>query len=202
MTMRHGYLRRLRARQAAALLRDHVVFGLTAGWALLLIGCAEYFLVPGANDVAWPIAAAAGALILIVTLIWPAAFRPLRTGMMAAGTFISGAVFRGVLVVIYSVFIVPAGLWIRRRKGAHPFYSWTGAPPAVAEGWTPKEVPPVPVIRKRRMTTVGEAASTMQYFIGIRSYIYLPVLIALLVLGLILFMAQTSVLAPFIYTLF
>ncbi len=197
------YLDRLRARRDSRSLRDAVIFGLTAGWLLLIAGVLEAFTVVGASEPFWEVVAGAGAVTLLATIVYPHAVQPVAGAARAAGVFISGLLFRVVLALVYLLMILPAGLWLRSRRGSHPFYSWTKVPPVDAEGWMPKTIPHERIPQSsRRASAFGEAASTVNYFIAIRSYIYLPVLIALIALGFILFVVQTSALAPFIYTLF
>jgi len=199
-----SYVDRVRARRESRSLRDAIVFALVAGWALTIIGAFERFLVAGSNDSWWSAVGVFGLVILLAAVVDPRTVRPLYDGVHRAGVVVSGLAFRAILTVVYALMIVPAGLWIRRRRGTQPFYAWSTTPPADGEGWTAKGMPVISAreIDLQRTSTIREAASAVHYFIAIRRYVYLPVLIALIALGLILFIVQTSVLAPFIYTLF
>jgi hypothetical protein len=52
---------------------------------------------------------------------------------------------------------------------------------------------------KRRLSTVGELLS---FFVRNKRWWMLPTVLVVLVLGVLLILAQSSVIAPFIYTLF
>jgi hypothetical protein len=107
-----------------------------------------------------------------------------------------------ILSVIYLVIFVPVGL-IMQRRGRAPFFSWQGAPPANLEGWHAKSLT---VERasggKKRRSLIGLGFAAFGYFGRRKAYVYLPALVILVVIGMLMFFAQTSALAPFIYTLF
>jgi hypothetical protein len=111
------------------------------------------------------------------------------------------------LTIVYFTLIWPLGAIERQRRGgSHPFHRWNFAPTARSVGWeeftqsmTSDNSNPVTSSGSRSLIRLF--VETLTFFVRRGHYLLIPVLVALLLLGLILFFIQTSVLAPFIYTI-
>jgi hypothetical protein len=198
-----GYLDRLAARREHRALERQIVFGMGFGWGLLILGVVKYFLVVGAWDPLWQVLGAIGVVLLAISIVAPALIAPIERAWMGVAQHIGKLVFSAILVVVYFLVFFPVGAMIRWRRGSTPFYAWEQRLDEKPEGWAPK-VSTVIGGDPRRATRpmIFQLVSVLAYFGKNGSYIYLPALTVLLALGLLLFFAQTSSLAPFIYTLF
>jgi hypothetical protein len=132
------------------------------------------------------------ALVAPQTLWWPERL------WMAFGRLLGRVVLSAILTVVYLAVVTPAGLLVRRSPQAAGFASWEGtAPPG--EGWVAKEEPAAAIEGRRSGWLVMH---TLGFFIRKRNWFLIPALVILLLLGMLFFFVQGSVLAPFIYTLF
>ncbi|MCC7527884.1 MAG: hypothetical protein IT342_05140 [Candidatus Melainabacteria bacterium] len=197
----NDYMRRLQLRRERAALKNNVIFGLTFGWVLTLMGTFKtWILLEGAPAM---LLLAAGLAFLTTTLAAPSLMIYPHRVMKAIATFVGTNLFKGILIVVYFVTILPAGLIYQKKNSHEPFYSWSVDKPLCIEGWTDKE-------------TSDESGRTSQYVLPLwlsplqvlvyfarhSQLLFLPCLIVLLMLGLIGIFVQSSALAPFIYTLF
>jgi hypothetical protein len=197
-----GYLQRLEGRRAEASLKKLVVFGLVLGWGSLLVGAMQLYLVPDSSEPLSRAAIGAGALLLSITLFAPRLLTPVERAWMAVASLIGKTLFGGVLAVTYLIAFAPVGLLLRARRGSHPVYEWYGSPPGATEGWIPKVVPSVDRGAAVRRPLIAQLVQVLFHLRSGGSWILLPTLVLLLVLGLVMFFVQTSSLAPFIYTVF
>lgn len=201
-----GYERRRRAREDAHDLKRRVVFGLGWGWIALLSGAAHVYLVSEANDAAWRLVMLSGAFLLLLSVLLPDALTIPEAWLRQVTQMIGKGVFTLLLSLVYLVLVTPIGAILRHRQGEAPFFAWDVTAPGQStlfERWTTKP------------STSGDARASMRnlplwlqpfmilsYFIRQGRYLFLPVLVVLLVFGLLMFFVHSSVLAPFIYTLF
>lgn len=201
--MPETYLQRRAARLAFEALKREIVFGIVISTMLLAVGAWRYFIVVGANDTLWKGIAICGALGLIAAVVFPALWKGPEQLLAAVMRKLGGFLLGALLALVYVLLIAPVGWLVRRMKGLDPIYAWNGAAPAGMEGWHGKEV--------LYETNLGQAGKpnllrrllgVLRFFADRGHYVFLPVLILLIALGLVLFFVQTSALAPFIYTLF
>ncbi|MDC3279515.1 DUF5989 family protein [Gammaproteobacteria bacterium] len=101
--------------------------------------------------------------------------------------------------------IWPVGVLIRKTSGTDPIYEWGENSLITREGWRKKNIPSeVSLISNGETTSSGQIGvwSVLKFFIQVKQFLLLPVLLILVTLGIVLFFLQTSALAPFIYTIF
>lgn len=206
--VRTAYARRLAERREVEQIRQLTNFGLTLGWLFTLLGGFCWWCVISRLDWLWSSMFVAGLVLLVLGCVLPQALdRPHRIWMGLA--HLQGKLVMTVLLtIVYFSLFWPLGLWERRRRGnAHPFYQWDKTPPTLPlSGWEPvslTEASPIaiPPQSSRRRSLVRMFAETLSFFAERGHYFLLPVLLLLLLLGLVLFFVQSSVLAPFIYTI-
>lgn len=196
-----GYMKRLQARRDHAALKNNVIFGLTIGWVLTLMGAFKTFILLEGGLA--PVLFSAGLLFLTTVLIAPSLMVYPHGVMKAIATFIGTNLFKAVLAVIYFVTILPAGLLYQTKNNHVPFYSWAEKCPCSIEGWADK----VASDERGKATEYSlqgwlQPLSVVIYFARNSQMLFLPCLIVLLMLGMIGIFVQSSALAPFIYTLF
>lgn len=200
------YARQLAERREIERIEQFANFGLALGWTMALAGGFCWFCVISRLDWLWSSMLFVGMGLIAVAVVLPELLElPCRWWMKLAH-FQGWLVMTVMLSAIYFSLITPVGWFQRRRKGTHPFYSWDdGHAPLLRTGWEPLSVKAVVTsnpTRTGRRSLLTLLLSTVGFFYGRGHYFVLPILVLLLVLGVILFFVQGSVLAPFIYTIF
>jgi len=196
-----SYMKRLQMRKERAALKNNIIFGLTIGWVLTLMGAFKTFvLLEGGVS---QLLLVAGLAFLATTLVAPGLMIYPHGVMKAIATFVGTNLFKAVLTVVYFLTILPAGLVYQKKNNHEPFYSWTHEKPARIEGWADK----VASDENGKSTEYSlpgwlQPLSVVIYFARNSQLLFLPCLIVLLMLGLVGVFVQSSALAPFIYTLF
>jgi hypothetical protein len=197
-----GYLHRLRDRKELHEVKRGVLFGLIVGWFMTLVGAFHYFF--QLDGKAWLYGCCAGAALLTMTVIFPQIVCLLQEAVQVVGGFVASQILKLVLTIIYFTVVLPIGLISQRTNGSRPFYSWSDAAPENGEGWVDKKVT-ADVHWRRNVgfaSAITQPVYLLQYFLANAQSILLPCLIICLVIGLLAIFAESSVMAPLIYTLF
>ncbi len=198
--MQSGYLLRLKIRRAREARRRQIGLGLIGGWLLLLLGAFKWLYAANSSQGAAVALLIAGGVLFTTGLLWPSGLRPIESALRAAGNRIGHGIFSGLLALAYFCVITPVGLAMRVGRGTAPFYFGK----AVPEGWTPKMIDgesPASADANYRPLLL-QPLVVFSYFIRMRRFVLIPVLVFLLIAGLVLFFVKSSALAPLIYTLF
>jgi len=205
---RSGYLKRMRERESEKGLAKQSTFGVVIGGILALFGLARHLLAADARPTTSMILMGAGGLLFLFGLFLPKALGPVEKAVFWATSWLGKAIMTIFLTLIYVVAVWPIGAFMRATRGTAPFYRWgTEKAPAdlELEGWVEK----VSEADKRPVTSEAEGLNLLlqpfailQYFVNHGLWIFIPVILILVILGLVLFFAQGSALAPLIYTLF
>ncbi len=200
---RSRYLKRLALRREAVAIRRQTVYGLVMGWIFLLVPGFVYFCVPSRLDWLWAALMAIGGLHLAAAVVLPQALDWPERAWIGLARWQGWLVMTVLLTIVYFGMIWPAaGVSRRKTRG---FVSWVGEPPPLESAWEPiesMELAAEDAERERYRSLPVLLASVVGFFIRRGNYVLLPILILLIVLGLALYFAQSSALAPFIYTLF
>jgi hypothetical protein len=200
---RVGYVQKLALRREADEIRRLIVYGLTLGWILALVGGFLFFCVKSRLDWLWCAVMAVGivhlaaAVVLPQALIWPERI------WMAVARWQGHLVMTLLLAVIYYLLVWPLGRL--SRTSATGFYHWGDQPPESRTAWqaidfVADDAPATANARYRGLPLL--LFGVIGFFVRRGNYILLPLIVLLIVLGLVLFIVQSSVLAPFIYPLF
>jgi hypothetical protein len=200
---RSRYSQRLALRREAAAIRRQTGYGLVMGWILLLVPGFIYFCVPSRLDWLWAVLSTLGGLHLAAAVILPQALAWPERAWMAVARWQGWLVMTVLLTIVYYGLIWPAARWSRHTTRG--FVSWDDEPPPPISAWEITDLADLgddDVLRERYRSLPVLLASVIGFFIRRRNYVLLPILILLIVLGLALYFAQSSVVAPFIYTLF
>lgn len=202
---KYSYLQRLKQRQHLARLKEQIVFGLTLGWLMALIGGFHYFFAINQNDSLWKMLFYMGMGLIAISMILPGAIALLQFPLRKVTEKIGEQVFLLILLACYFLFIFPVGIFFRRKQKSYSFYAWQDKFMTQAEGWMKWESREDIQLfhpRAKKRPLMLQLAWVVAYFMRNGHYLLIPVLVLLLVLGLIMFFVKTSALAPFIYTLF
>lgn len=201
--VRSRYLQQLALRRESDEVRRLIGYGLTLGWILTLVAGFLFFCVKSRFDWLWcglmwvGIAHLVAAVMLPQVLVWPERI------WMTIARWQGHIVMTVLLTTVYYTLLLPAGRLLPRYKRG--FWHWSEQPPEMATAWQPidlagEESPATASARSRSLPML--LAGVIGFFFRRGNYVLLPILILLIVLGLVLFVVQNSVLAPFIYPLF
>ena len=202
---RSPYIHRLEERKRNDSLKRQIVLGLVIGWLAVLVGAFSAFFVPGANEFTWKLVLWAGMILLGVSVVLPSLlYYPEKWWSYGAGA-LGKLIFSTVLLLAYFLMFWPAGILLRRQKGNQGFYAWKETIPQLTTAWEPYGAVEDTAQTERggwRQGLLFQPLWVLVFFARRGHYLFIPVLVFLLLLGLAMFFAQTSSLAPFIYTLF
>lgn len=195
------YLQRLAERHLLEKIKQNAAFGQILGVAFGLYGMLGYFAGMEHSD-AWYICWwVAGGLLLAAGLAYPLCLEKASDLFRLLAGKLGRLIFGVLLTCIYFVLILPFGLFFGKSSPSQPFASWQPGAKAGGYAWYPKVV--------NTMTNANGVAglgstfyAVLRYFVERGQWFLLPLVILLLAAGLLLFFAQTSTIAPFIYTLF
>ncbi len=172
-------------------------FGFVVGGALALLGSA---LVLAGSRLAGPVLGGAGVLLLLLAAAAPGLLGPLHRGWMAFARVlgrVNTALFLG---LVFFLVLTPLGFAFR-LDGARR----ARAPPATPDrmGPLPGAQPRPAPLREDVLMAKHEVLAELWEFLKYRKKYWLaPILFLLILVGFLLVLAEKSVLAPFIYTLF
>lgn len=200
-----GYLERLEEREKHLALKAQSTFGIMGGGLLFIIFGFRYFYTVGGPDWLWAALCLLGTALMLIGFIYPAALRHVVIFYQKLGNLIGEFIFKIFLILVYLLFITPAGVLLRRRRGSAPFFTWIGEAPVAEEGWTPKIIN----IDAEEVSRTGKSRNMLiqpfhiiGFFIRYKHFFLLPALLILISVGLLMFFVASSTLAPLIYTLF
>jgi hypothetical protein len=197
------YLSRYHQRERIKALRADILFGLMIGWLLTLTGALRYFvLVEGGLWLFW---LCVGITILCITIAVPNLLGYPRHAIGRLTGWFGDLLLKVLLIAVYACFVVPLGFVLRKLKGQKPYYTWDSSPPLQTEGWVDKFSSDESAAVKRvknKSASVFQLVEVTGYFIRHGEWVLVPCLLMFLILGLLVIFAQSSAVAPMIYTLF
>ncbi|MGK7933878.1 MAG: DUF5989 family protein [Microcystaceae cyanobacterium] len=202
---KYNYLRRWRERKRIGRTKQLITFGMTLGLLITLFSGFQYLFVIGANDTLWWFLLTTGIVIFLLSFIIPSSISPIEKLLRLITQWIGKTIFLLMLVLIYFILVFPVGLVLRSVKGTEPFYTWEKTCELTVKGWVKKELTEdIKTFDKssQKLPLILQPIKIISYFSRNGHYLFIPLLILMLILGLVMFFVQTSSLAPFIYTLF
>ena len=201
-----NFLARRQSRQNSRELTQMLVLGIGISFIAMGVGLYKYFFTPNSFDSFWLGVSWFGLIALIVTLIFPFCWQVLEKILRKIGNVIGHILLTAILSIIYFLVIWPVGAIMRAKNGTDPIYTWLDKKPDNMKGWILKQLPNDIANISERSHSSGKHRtglySTVRFFVKSGNYFIIPVFLLLATIGIILFFLQTSVIAPFIYTLF
>lgn len=199
-----SFLERRVFREASKKLTGHIVFGLGVSLAVTCFGGYKYYLDIEANNIFWYTVLWSGWGMFGFCVILPSVWGLPERALHELGSWIGHKAMIIILTGVYILLIWPAGILLRQTRGSHPIYKWESTPPSKMIGWQVKKYTYEQAFRG--MSTDRKLKISflrvITFFVRHGLFIFIPALILILSLGIVLFFLQTSVLAPFVYTLF
>lgn len=180
-------------------MKDDAVFGLLGGIIMVALGSLRWLISVSWISCIWLFIALTGGLLFLTGLIAPCLLRKIYRVFSIVGNKIGEIIFWTLLIIVYCLFIIPVGILMKKKREEYFYAEWeneyTGKEKSGFIVWSGKE-------KSDRNGMLGTVWGLMEYVIGNGKSFLLPVIVVLIVLGIILFFVSSSVLAPFIYTLF
>ncbi|MFH1810954.1 MAG: DUF5989 family protein [Pseudomonadota bacterium] len=181
------------------------VFGLVWGVALGLYAAAQRWTVLGVDDGLWEILVYVGLSLVGLAVFCPLALMPLERLLRAVTGALGGLALRTALTVIFGLLVVPLGFVVQKFSVDLPVRQWhPGRPTGESYGWQDFSGS-----ASGSMRAIGKGlwswplpVRVLLFFSRRGQWLLVPVLVVMLLLGMLLFFAHTSVLAPLIYPLF
>jgi Family of unknown function (DUF5989) len=193
------FLAERRRRRLLHEIKRQIVLGLLIGYAVLAYCVAHLYFVPTQHEALMRVGAAAGLLLIALSVILPQGFGLVEAMLRRVGSVIGETALKASLILVYFGVMTPIGGGMRLVRGAAPIHSWQGGPPRPAEHWRDKSMS---CVVRGNGTGKTSFFSVLSFFVEGGKILFLPALMVLLGVGLALYFVNTSVIAPFIYTLF
>lgn len=199
---KQSYLQQRAYRLQSEKIKQCAAFGLVLGVGFGLYGAIGYSVGLAFSDTTYLVVMWVGLLLLLLGLGQPLLLdKPSAVFRVVAGK-LGHCIFQVLLIGIYYVLVTPLGMLRSKQSPNAPFVSWDGAASGYGYGWSPKQTRTMVQAGEGRANLAGTFYAILVYFARHGRWFMLPLLVVLLSLGLLLFFAQTSAFAPFIYTLF
>lgn len=169
--------------------KRRAAIGTGFGLLITLVGFYQLFISPEADGVVWWVLFVAGLSVLLAGVILPDLLAPLDRLIHRFGQKLMGWILDGILALVYLLILVPTSLFAARFPEADGESSWK------SKGVLSSEVQPA-------QSRLPSSLAIFGYLFRTRQYALIPIVLALVLLGLLFVFLQTSVFAPYIYTLF
>lgn len=168
--------------------RDNYFFGLCFGFILLLVNSYFFLSRPiNKSDYINLLFMIIGVVFILAATIYPNILSPIHSVFKKVLNFVGSLVFKIVLTIIYFIFVVPVGLIIKsKNKNNNVESNFTDYDNNIQNN------------RKGFLNLL----QIFRIFSNEKYILMMPLIIILIIIGILLVFVQSSVIAPFIYTLF
>lgn len=194
------YIRNLNRLHFEKKQRDNIVFGQLGGLILVLLGVVRWYA--DANNeyrLLHLFVISSGIILIALGFLLPDAVSPVYKIFSYIGNKIGSIVFALVLSFIYFFVVAPISYFVKKRQNEYLLMKWEDEYPGSEEyGFTSWN----PIGGIVHNSFAGSIFRIIGIFAGSGQAIIIPVVLLLVILGVILFFVSSSVMAPFIYTLF
>lgn len=181
--------------------RDLILFGQVGGVIIALVSFMRWISGTGRLSLLWEVGVVLGVFLFAVGLFAPMLLQRVYNGVGKVGNYIGILFFRMILIAVYVFFVLPVSLLFRFKREGYNYVIWeNNLESNVATTiipWNYKDIGGN--MRNGIRGTIYEIISEMIYSGRV---VLLPVIVILLLLGLMMFFVSSSIVAPFIYTLF
>ena len=193
------YMKKRKLRIDEKKVEDSSLFGLMSVIILILISFLRWIVTYSNMAYLWEISGAIGILLFMAGALVPQSITWFYNGMRCIGNKLGNIIFSVLLFIVYGIFVVPISFIMKNRKNNYSYILWDdeykGEENSCFSPWKEKKKVEAKGIR-------GVSFGLIQYMILNRKFIFIPVVVVLLMIGIVLFFVSSSVFAPFIYTLF
>ena len=196
------YIKEYRQRKLDNKLKDLGFFGIFGGTILILFGSIKWLISDVSFEKWYLVIAILGWAICISGLIIPDILGGLYRCFIAFGNFIGKIIFSYMLSFVYIILVVPIGLIMRKKRNNYDIAQWDGEYEGKENSGFAAWKNDLQKDEKNENSMRGIAFRLLGYFFTSGQYILMPSVFILIVIGVFLFFVSSSVIAPFIYTLF
>lgn len=201
--IKNSYLKTLEERNLFQEIKRQSIFGLVLGVLIVAISLINILFVIDANNFIWKILFYIGIIIFSIGFIAPQLLYYLEKVWSGLAKMIGKVIFSVILSVTYFLLFMPIGLLFRKSRENKNYAFWHNSEDVKIDGWINKNVcVKVDHNIKNKRNMFLQFYEVIYFFIEHKQWWLIPLVTFLLIIGLVLFFVQTSVLAPFIYTLF
>ena len=201
MTKKYSYLDVYSQRQLLEEIRHSAAFGQILGTAFGRYGWFGYFIGTGHSDGFYLAFCFAGASLLLIGLAYPLWLSKVAGAFRNITGKVGHFIFQALLAVIYAALLTPLGVLVR-AKNSFPAAQWDNCPASSGRSWQPKTTHTLVQNNSSKASMWSIFYTALRHFAMHGQWFLIPLVVLLLSLGIVLFFAQTSAIAPFIYTLF
>lgn len=198
-----SYIRKQKEFEKDKITKDMGLFGTVGGVVLFGVGGLNYLNNTGIVGTIWFVVASIGFALIALGLIVPDILvRPYNV-LLGITSVIGNTIFRVLLLFVYYILIVPFGMITKKKREQYGYLSWDNDENLTLINTSFDEWDESEAQNKRKsngMLTVF--INVIGMMIERKQIFMIPAIIVLVILGLLLFFASSTVLAPFIYTLF
>ena len=171
--------------------RDNFFFGIIIGEGMALIGFV-FFLkcYSSVKEIISLIITCIGIIITFISIINPNILQKFRHLFMKITGFIGKIIFNCILMILYYLLIFPIGI-IFKILGGKNEEKYTSFQDYNSKDYS-----------SGKIKGIYNILAIFRVFSGEKFFLMMPIVIILIIIGIIIAFAETSVVAPFIYTLF
>ena len=182
------------------MITNYAVFGQLGGLIVSLLGFMKWLTTYNAVMSNILLALTAFGLYMIISgVILPQSLEWCYKPFSIFGNKIGELIFDVLLLIVYFVFVLPVGLFMRRKNHDYLYLEWDDKYPYDEKnGFTSWKSSGA----SSKNGMLSTSARIIEMFMMNGKYIFIPAVLILIALGIILFFVSSSVMAPFIYTLF
>lgn len=188
----NNYLTHLHQRREGKKIQELNIFGYSFGIFLILFGFYKYFI----NDINyyWDIlyigSVVSGLTLIHLTIINPGWNTKIYHIFNTIADSLGKIILYFVLSIIYFLIVTPVGFFVKKRTKQF-----------IKSSFETKVIDKT-IDSQKQISFLAQIGKILNLFFNRQNLIFVPILIILVFLALLLFFVQTSVVAPFIYTLF
>ena len=198
--IKYKYLQDRKARLDEKLVNDYAIFGQLGGIIIFILSFAKWLTTYG--EITSKILVALmifGVYMISSGVIIPQSLNWCYKIFSVIGNKIGEIIFKILLFIVYIIFVLPAGYFMRNKKYDYLYLSWNDKYPFEEKNGFTQWHSSGNLSGNGFLSTSGKL---LGLFIANGKYIFIPAVLILIALGIILFFVSSSVMAPFIYTLF
>ena len=200
MTKANAYSEARKLRLLQDSIRQSAAFGQILGMGCGLYGWFGYYIGSGHSDGFYLAFCFTGAVLLLAGLAYPLCLARAADLFRRIMGKVGQVIFSFLLAVIYFVLITPVA-YLTRNGNRLPAARWD-VQPTQGAAWQKKISDCCLQGGGAPEGFLATFSKVLRHLAGHGQWYLIPIVILLLALGILLFFAQTSVIAPFIYTLF
>ena len=172
--------------------RDNYFFGMCFGFILLLLNL--FLFLSNPENVFFDkvniVLIFLGCLLIMLATIYPNTLAYLRLFIKKIFSLIGSFIFKIVLFVLYYILVIPIGFILKKRNEKKQVISETNFNIYKKENF----------YNKRK--GVYNILQIFRIFTNEKYFLMLPLIVIFILFGFLLIFVQSSIVAPFIYTLF